>query len=168
MNAENCGCALCVSNLLISVMLNLIFLKQYKRMYHCASCHSVKPLLLVDLVDLQRAFQSCCLFACNQLKFKKKGGWPAVSDIWLMCTPIGGLAPSCLTTPSCPYQALISHFQDYLQTFSDTLVVLGKIPIVFYRSWPFPTFVAPCSWWGHWGWILRAKIYQWDIFLHSS
>jgi hypothetical protein len=43
-------------------------------------------------------------------------------------------------TPSCLYQGLISHFQDYLQTFSATVVVLG-IPIVLYHSWQFPTFL---------------------------
>lgn len=154
---KNCGCTLCVSNLLITVLLNLIFLLQYKKCTTVLSLHLVRPLLLVGVVDLQRAFQSdCFLFACNQLKFQKQGGWPAVSEIWLMCTPIGGLAPSCLTTPFCPYQGLISHIQDYLQT-SATVVVLGKIPIVLYRSWPFPTSFAHCSWWGHWGWILRGK-----------
>lgn len=57
-------------------------LKAVQKMYHCASLHLVKPLLLVGVVGLKRAFQSdCFLFACNQLKFQKQGGWPAVSEI---------------------------------------------------------------------------------------
>lgn len=57
-------------------------LKAVQKMYHCASLHLLKPLLLVGVVDLQRAFQSdCFLFASNQLKFQKQGGWPAVSEI---------------------------------------------------------------------------------------
>jgi hypothetical protein len=70
------------------------------------------------------------LFTCNQVTFSIRGGSArCILDLFRVTLhPPWGMASPRLTIPSCPYQSLISYFQDSHQAFLATVVVLGINP----------------------------------------
>jgi hypothetical protein len=69
-----------------------------------------------------KSFPDCSLLVCNQIKFRIVGEF---SILYLVVCSPRRLGFTNLTRPSCPYQNLLSHFQETRQDFAATVAVLG-------------------------------------------
>jgi len=87
------------------------------------------------------------IFICNQVTFSIWDGLArCILDLFKVYPPPPwGLASPRLTSPSCPCQSLISHFQDSHQAFLGTEVVLGINPGRTSPCFSYPPLITTAS-----------------------